>query len=135
VCAHAVRVTLEKLPGVESAVVSLNEGRVILSLSRDNTVTVAQIRQGVEQRGFSPKQALVRAEVDVTGTDDKVQLTVSGTGETYELAEMPHAEDVLQQLRRSVGQRVVIEGMVPEEKEPRTTPVIQVNSVTPVTRR
>jgi copper chaperone CopZ len=135
VCAHAVRVTIEKLPGVESADVSLNEGRVQVQLKAGNAVTLAQLRQSVERNGFTPQQAIVRAQADVAPKGETVQLTISGTEEVYTLADTAHADDVLQQLRKSAGQRVLIEGIVPPRRDQRTPAVIQVNGVKPVKRR
>jgi copper chaperone CopZ len=129
-----VRVTIEKLPGVESAKVSLNEGRAIIQLKPGNAVTMAQIRQSVERNGFTPQQVGVSGEADVVTKGDKLQLRISGTNDTYELASTPHAEGVLQQLRKSPGQRVVVEAIIPAQKDQKATPVIQVNSVKPVTR-
>lgn len=126
---------MEKLPGVESAKVSLNEGRAVIQLRPGNTVTMAQIRQGVTRNGFTPQQAAVSGEAEVMAKGDKLQLRISGTNDVYELAGTPHGDGVLQLLRTSVGQRVVIEGVVPAPKDDRIAPAIQVNSVKPVTRR
>lgn len=125
---------MEKLPGVESAKVSLNEGRAVIQLRPGNTVTMAQIRQGVTRNGFTPQQAAVSGEAEVMAKGDKLQLRISGTNDVYELAGTPHGDGVLQ-LRTRVGQRVVIEGVVQAPKDGRTAPAIQVNSVKPVTRR
>lgn len=125
---------MEKLPGVESAKVSLNEGRAIIQLRAGNAVTMAQVRQSVERNGFTPQQAVVSGEADVVAKGDTLQLRISGTTDTYERASTPHADGVLQQLRTSAGQRVVIEGIIPAHKDRRATPVIQVNSVKPLTR-
>ncbi len=125
---------MEKLPGVESAKVSLNEGRAVIQLRPGNTVTMAQIRQGVTRNGFTPQQAAVSGEAEVMAKGDTLQLRISGTNDVYEPAGTPNG-DVLQQLRTRVGQRVVMEGVVPAPKDDRTAPAIQVNSVKPVTRR
>ena len=125
---------MEKLPGVESANVSLNEGRAMIQLKPGNAVTMAQIRQSVERNGFTPQQVAVSGEAEVLGRGDKLQLRISGPNDTYELASTPHADGVLQQLRKSTGQRVAVEGLIPAQKDQNATPVIQVNSVKPVTR-
>ncbi len=52
---------MEKLPGVESATVKLNEGRAVLQLKPDNRVTIAQVRERVRQNGFTPRAAVVAA--------------------------------------------------------------------------
>jgi len=125
---------MEKLPGVASATMSLNEGRAIIQLRPGNAITMAQIRQSVERNGFTPQQAVVSGEAQVIAMGDKLQLRISGTNDTYELASTPHADGVLPQLRNSTGERVVIEGIIPAQKDPKATPVIQVNSVKPQTR-
>lgn len=124
---------MEKLPGVESATVSLNEGRAVIELKPGNAITMAQIRQGVERNGFTPQQSAINAQADVIATGNRLQLKISGTNDTYEIASTPHADGVLQQLKKSAGQKVVIEGMIPARKDPKATPIIQVNSVKPVT--
>lgn len=125
---------MEKLPGVASATMSLNEGRAIIQLRPGNAITMAQIRQSVERNGFTPQQAVVSGEAQVIAMGDKLQLRISGTNDTYELARTPHADGVLPQLRKSTGERVLIEGIIPAQKDPKATPVIQVNSVKPLTR-
>ncbi len=126
---------MEKLPGVESARVSLNEGRATIQLNAGNTVSMTQIRQGVERNGFTPQQAVINAQADVIAAGNRLQLKISGTNDTYDVAATIHAEDIQRQLKQSSGQKVVIEGIIPVQKDPKATPVIQVNSVKPVTRQ
>lgn len=128
-----MRVTIEKLPGVESATLSLNEGRAIIQLQPGNAITMAQIRQSVQRNGFSPQQAVIRARADVIASGNKLQLKISGTNDMYDLAGTARAEGVQQQLKQYTGNTVVIEGIVPAPKDPKATPVIQVTSVKPVT--
>ncbi|MBI4485275.1 MAG: hypothetical protein HY655_04625 [Acidobacteria bacterium] len=90
---------MEKLPGVESAKVSLNEGRAVIQLRPGNTVTIAQVHQSVERNGFTPQQAAISGEAEVVGKGDKLQLRISGAGDTYDLATTPHADGVLQRLK------------------------------------
>ena len=126
---------MEKLPGVELAKVSLNEGRAVVRLKPGNAVAMAQIRQSVTRNGFTPQQAAISGEADVIAKGDKLQLRISGTNDVYDLASTPHNDGVLDQLWKSTGKRVVIEGLVPAQKDERAAPVLQVNSVKPVTRR
>lgn len=126
---------MERLPGVESAKVSLNEGRATIQLNPGNAISMTQIRQSVERNGFTPQQAVISAQADVVATDNRLQLKISGTNDTYDIAATAHAESIQQQLKKHAGQRVVIEGIVPVQKDPKATPVIQVNSVKPVTRQ
>jgi copper chaperone CopZ len=134
VCAHAVRVNIEKLPGVESVTVSLNEGRAVIALKAGNTVTLAQLRQTVERNGFTPQEAVIRAEAEVSGKPDTIQLRIAGTEESFDLSAEPLADDVLEALRGRAGQRVLIEGTVPVRTDRKAAPVIQVKSVKAVKR-
>lgn len=124
---------MEKLPGVESTEVRLNEGRAIIRLKPGNAITIAQIRRSVERNGFTPQQAVISAEADVIARGDKLQLRIRGTTDTYDIASTAHADTIQQQLKKHTGNAVVIEGIVPASKDSKGIPVIQVNSVKPVT--
>jgi len=121
-----VRVTLEKLAGVESVEVSLNEGRARIQMRPGNAVTMAQIRQAVERNGFTPQQAGVSARADVLVKGETLQLRIVGTNETYEVAGTPQADDIRQQLRNQAGKTVVVDGVVPMPRNKRGTLLIQV---------
>jgi copper chaperone CopZ len=78
ICAHAVRVAMQKVDGVETARVRLNDGLTILDLKPGNTVTLAKIRQIIKNAGFMSKEAAVTAR----GTLNVQQVfVVSGTNE------------------------------------------------------
>ncbi|MPY89462.1 MAG: hypothetical protein GEU99_16235 [Luteitalea sp.] len=127
-----MRVTTEKLPGVDSATVSLNEGRAVVELQPGNAITMAEIRQSAERNGFTPRDAVVHAQADVIAEGDKLQLQISGTNDRYEIATTPHVEDIQQELRKHAGQAVMVEGMIPAPKDLNATPMMQVNSVKPI---
>lgn len=127
-----MRVTLERLPGVESADVRLNEGRAIVRLAPGNAITMADIRRIVTRNGFTPQQAVVDAQADVVAAGARLQLRISGTNDVYDVAAQPEA--VQQQLKNSDGHRVLIGGVVPPQNNPRARPVVQVTRVTPATR-
>lgn len=124
---------MEKLPGVESAKVSLNEGRATIQLKPGNAITMAEIRQSVERNGFTPQQAIVSARAEVTARGDTLQLKIPGTNETYDVADTPHADGIRQQLKKHAGNAVLIEAVVPAQKDPKARPLMQVKSVKPVT--
>jgi copper chaperone CopZ len=54
-CAYGVQKSLEKLPGVESAKVSLNTGVVDIRLKPGNDVTLEKIQEVIKAAGFEPK--------------------------------------------------------------------------------
>jgi hypothetical protein len=69
---------MQKVDGVETARVSLNDGLTILDLKPGNTVTLAKIRQIIKNAGFMSKEAAVTAR----GTLNVQQVfVVSGTNE------------------------------------------------------
>jgi len=127
-------VTIEKLPGVESATVSLNEGRTVIRLRAGNSITLAQIRESVERNGFTPQQAVVEAEVEILRSDGRIQLRVAGTSETYDVPLGAHPSTIQQQLMAASGSRVLIEAVVAAQKDKKIAPTIQVTNVKPVSR-
>ena len=123
---------MEKLPGVESATVKLNEGRAVLQLKPDNRVTIAEVRERVKRNGFTPREAVVTARGDVVLEGDRVRLRISGTDEIYDVRTTSGSLE--QRLRSSAGQTFVVTGTITFEKDPSRTPVLQVTDAKPVTR-
>lgn len=54
-----MRVAVQRLDGVESVKVSLNDGVAEIRLAPDNSVTLARVREIIRSNGFSPKAAEV----------------------------------------------------------------------------
>jgi hypothetical protein len=52
---------MQKVPGVTTVKVSLNDGLTILDFAANNTVTLAQLRQVIRNNGFVTKEAKVIA--------------------------------------------------------------------------
>ena len=111
-CAHAVRVAVEKIPGVEKVDVSLNEGVAVIRLAATNDVTVSQVRRIIRDKGFTPRDAQLRVRGRVEARDDEFVLLLPGPNRRYAL----RAGGALQsQLREAAGLDVVIEGRIPED--------------------
>jgi hypothetical protein len=76
---------MQRVDGVQSVKVSLNDGLTILDLRPDNRVTLAKLRQVIKDNGFVPKEAqiIVRGApatngttvFDVSGTNERLVLT------------------------------------------------------------
>ncbi|MDR8390493.1 heavy-metal-associated domain-containing protein [Aliifodinibius sp. S!AR15-10] len=66
-CAYGLEKRIQKMDGVESASVSLNDGLLTANLKQDNKLTLSDIRQAVEESGFKAKEA----NITVTGTVTK----------------------------------------------------------------
>lgn len=120
---------MKKLDGVRDARVSLNEGKAVVALDPANKVSLAEIRKLVERNGFTPQGATVTLRARVVAAGDTLRLEVPETRETFRVATTPHADKVTE-LKKHVGQVVVVEGLIaaPKEKAPA---VIQVTSVKP----
>jgi hypothetical protein len=126
---------MERLPGVESATVSLNEGRAVLRLKPDNALTLPEIRRSVERNGFTPRQAIVRARARVIATAGRLQVRILGTSDAYEVAATPHASEIQRRLHTLGGSDVIVDGVVPAPKDRKAPAVIQVTAVEPDARR
>ena len=61
ICAHGVRVAVQKIDGVESVELSLERAQADIRLRKDNVVSLDRFRQIVKANGFEPKQATVTA--------------------------------------------------------------------------
>ena len=126
-------VALEKIDGVDTVKVTLNDGKATLTLKPLNTVTLRQVRTVIEKNGFTPKAASIVAEADViVGPGGQPQLRVSGTTEAFPVA-TGTTDAVRTALTKQVGKRVVVQGIVPPLKDNPSGPM-DVKDVKPVTR-
>ena len=126
-------VALQKIDGIETVKVTLNDGKATLTLKPRNKVTLAQLRGVIEKKGFTPKSAAVVAEADViAGPGGQPQLRVSGTAETFPVSS--GTPDALRtELAQQLGKRVLVQGIVPPLKENPAGPM-DVKDVKPVSR-
>lgn len=98
---------MDKIKGVESAKVSLNQGLVAIELKPGNAVSLEQIRKAITDQGFTPKQAKVTAVGDLISLNGKLELKVSGSNDVYEVASTPHAA-----WNNQTGKEVKVSGVV-----------------------
>lgn len=106
-CAWGIQKGLEKLPGVQHATVSLNDGQAAIQLAPDNTITLAEIQTVIRHGGFTPKQAKVQVSGKLAEQGGQFQLLVNGKPE-YELVfagTKPPADLV-------AGRHAIIEGEI-----------------------
>ena len=110
-----MRVALEKLTGVESAVVSLEAAVAVIQLKPGNTVTLAQVRKIIKDGGFNSGAA----DVEVVGTliqgEGKLTVLVSGSRESFPLvsdAKAPEAFRWVQEVSEKPAGPVVLWGRV-----------------------
>lgn len=116
---------MKKVQGVESVKVSLNEGRAMIVLKPGNSVRLEQIRKAVEEQGFTPKDAKVKAVGDLTGTSGKLQFTVTGSREVFPVTESQAPQ------RHQAATNVLVTGLIaapPNGKEPGTIEITEVKA-------
>lgn len=116
-CAHAVRVAIRSVSGVDSARVSLEQGLATVWLRPDNHVRIAQIRDAIRSNGFSPKDGEVTVRGRLSGSEGAPIIVVEGSDEVLLLGDDPGAAGKLADLvRLAAGTVVTIRGRVPEVK-------------------
>ncbi len=109
-CAHAIRVSMKGISGVNTVDVDLNTGLVGVKLAPGNTAELRQFNQAVEKNGFTHKDAEVVARGKVSGTAAAPVLEVIGTADQYALTPAASATDVA----GLVGKTVVVTGVLPQ---------------------
>jgi copper chaperone CopZ len=78
ICAHGVRVAVQKVDGVESVELSLERAQADIRLRKGNVVSLDRFRQIVKANGFEPKQATVTAVGSVREVGGNLTFEVSG---------------------------------------------------------
>ena len=117
-------VAVKKIEGVESVKVSLNEGRATIVLKPGNTVRLDQIRKAVEEQGFTPKDAKVKAIGNLSGPNGHLQFTVSGSNEVFPVRETPHAP-----WRHEARSNVAVSGFIAAPRTARETSTIHITEM------
>ena len=80
ICAHGVRVAVQKVEGVESVELSLEHAQADIRLRAGNAVALDRFRQIVKGNGFEPKDATVTAVGTVRDSGGKLSFDISGVG-------------------------------------------------------
>lgn len=74
---------MQKVPGVTSVRVSLNEGLTVLDLKSDNSVTLSALRQVIRNNGFVTTSAQITARGMVTTVGNRLTFEVIGSRERF----------------------------------------------------
>ena len=102
-----MRVALQKMQGVESVDVSLNEGKAVIRLQPGNSVSLGQIRKAVTEKGFTPKEARIEAAGDLSAVKDGLRFEVTGAGEGFAAEPSAHKE-----WREKAGRNLRVTGII-----------------------
>jgi len=118
-----VSVGIEKLEGVASVRVSLEEGLAEVTLEPGNALDPEAIRDVARDGGFTPKSAEVRARGHLVVEEDTLALAVTGLSQEYRLVESDSAAGRLSALAAAAtAVEVEVTGTLPESdgaREPR----------------
>lgn len=120
---------MKKIPGVQSVTVSLNEGSAKIQLKPENIVSLDQLREAVEDNGFTAREARVTAEGTVVSTAGKLALQVTGLKQTYELSVDPKAQITKADLEKLVGKEATVQGVIRPPKDKKAVDVLQVTGL------
>lgn len=126
-CAHAVRVSLKAVSGVDSVDVSLEKGLAVVKMKPGNTATLKQLNEAITKNGFTMKDSTATVAGTVIVMDGNAILKVSGSNEMLQLVpESTSASNALSM----VGKTVLVEGTVPEAGKGKTPASIRYQSIT-----
>lgn len=121
-----MRVAVEKIEGVEDVTVSLNEGVAVVRFARANRVSVAQVRQTIREKGFTPRDADVRALGTIELRGDTLVFVIPGAGPAFTM----RASAAMQaQVREAVGRVIQLGGRIPQDEDGVPARIIEVRTV------
>jgi hypothetical protein len=114
-----------KIPGVESADVSLNKGLATVKLKPGNNILPSELWEAIRKNGNTPKvtRVTVRGEVRASGN----QLKVSGTNEMFALNAPP---PLAEQLKAAVVRTLTIEGTLTPGKDAKAAVPLELQDYT-----
>lgn len=118
-----MRVAIEKIEGVTSATVSLNEGMTTVQFASSNSVSIEQIPDAIRSNGFTPKEPDVRVAGVLIHRGDTLALAVPGAQDVLLLREFPGASGQITALRAlRPNERITFAGQVPVSEGLRQVP-------------
>jgi hypothetical protein len=138
VCAHAVRVAVLKLEGVEGIDVSLKTGSAVVRLRPGNRVTLPQLRQIIKDNGFTSKDATVTALGTLVERGGKPALDISGLATVALLIRDPKQPDAFDAAAKLLAARdaapVEVVGVIPASPDPSKPQALMIQSIKPAGR-
>ncbi len=125
-----MRVAVQKIEGVDSVVVSLEQGLVVARFRPESRATLEQVREAIRRNGFTPKAAEVRLRGTVVRSGGQLGLAIPGETTPYRLRIPADSAALAGRLDRvPPDQPVVVEGTVPEAGKLETGRLIEVKRI------
>lgn len=127
-CAHAVRVSLKAVAGVDTVDVSLEKGLATVKMKPANTTSLKQLNEAIAKNGFTMKSstAIVAGTV-VTTTNGKTAVQVYGSNDVLNLVPEPNSVVDAASFK---GKSILVEGMIPEASKGKVPETIHYRSIT-----
>lgn len=113
-CAYSLERGMKALEGVEAVTVSLNESLVTLQFQPKNEITLQEIRQSIQDHGFSAEQATIHIAGRLERQNGQWILT-STSGARYLLEQVAEKVSKADLKPRAL---VIVTGTVPEGEKP-----------------
>jgi len=127
VCAHAVRVSLKSVSGVDMVNVSLEKGLASVKMKPGNTTTLKQLNDAITKNGFTVKQSVATVAGTVALVNGKTVLRVSGSNDVLVL--LADSASV-QKANAEEGKSVLVEGTILEAGKGKLPDSIRYRSIT-----
>jgi len=127
VCAHAVRVSLKSVAGVDTVTVSLERGLAAVTLKPGNNATLKQLSDAIAKNGFSMKQSEAFVEGTLIQNNGKNAVQISGSKDLLELVPDASAQPFPKDL---IGKSVEVNGIIPEAPKGKTPDTIKYRTIT-----
>ena len=125
-CAHAVRVALKNINGVEDVNVSLSKGEAVATLTPANNVRYEQLLRAIEKNGFVVKGSKVVADGVMVSNGGALELQISGSNQRLKLEP---ANSSVASTAPLTSKQVEVIGLVPEVSKGRNPEVIRYESI------
>jgi copper chaperone CopZ len=82
-CAYGLEKRIQKMDGIQSVSVSLNDGLLTADLKQGNTLRLEGIRKAIEESGFKAKEATITVAGKITKNDSETYVLETGSGERF----------------------------------------------------
>ena len=109
ICAHGVKVAVQKVQGVESVQLSLERAEADIRLKPENQVSLDHFRRIVKGNGFEPREAKVSASGVVRNAGGKLTFEVPGTAVPLAISSDGSAPAAYKQLESSAARGTPVE--------------------------
>ena len=109
ICAHGVKVAVQKVDGVESVQLSLERAEADIRLKPENRVSLDQFRRIVKGNGFEPREAKVTVSGSVRNAGGRLTCEVPGTAVPLVISADGSAAAAYKQLESSAAGSATVE--------------------------